>query len=333
MSLEIRQLHKSFDGQVALERIDLALEAHEFVCLLGPSGCGKTTLLRIIAGLLAADRGQVLLDGRDLAPVPARERGFGIVFQSYSLFGHMSVADNIGYGLRIRGRSAADIRARTQALLALVKLDGFGARLPAQLSGGQQQRVAIARALAVDPALLLLDEPLSALDARVRADLRDELRTVQRRLGIPTLMVTHDQEEAMGLADRIVCMNRGQIEQIGTPETLYRRPATRFVAEFMGRSNLVDADWLAQAAPAVLAQAPATAGYWACIRPEHVRLTRSTGAEARVIDAAFYGASCRLRVDWRGREWLAETHTADALAAGESVTVALDAADVAWVSA
>ena len=255
MSLEIRQLHKSFDGNVALESIDLNLGAHEFVCLLGPSGCGKTTLLRIIAGLLGADRGQILLDGRDLAHVPARERGFGIVFQSYSLFGHMSVADNVGYGLRIRNAPRGQIQARVAELLGLVKLADYAARLPGQLSGGQQQRVALARALAVDPALILLDEPLSALDARVRAELRDELRAVQRRLRIPTLMVTHDQEEAMGLADRIVCMNRGRIEQIVTPEDLYSRPATRFVAEFMGRSNLFTRDWVAAAEPHLLAGA------------------------------------------------------------------------------
>ena len=214
MSLQITDLHKSFDGQVALERIHLAVGASEFVCLLGPSGCGKTTLLRIIAGLLPADGGRITLGGRDLATLPARDRGFGIVFQSYSLFPHMTVAQNVGYGLAIRRTPPDVVQARTAELLDMVKLADYGGRYPAQLSGGQQQRVAIARALAVNPSLLLLDEPLSALDARVRADLRHELREVQRRLGIPTIMVTHDQEEALSMADRVVVMNHGAIEQI-----------------------------------------------------------------------------------------------------------------------
>src|SRR3954447_15652230 len=186
MTLELDRLHKTFDDYVALDRISLTVEGSEFVCLLGPSGCGKTTLLRIIAGLLTHDSGRLLLDGQDLTAVPARERGFGIVFQSYSLFPNMTVAENIGYGLRIRKVERAKIAARVESLLALIKLPELGERFPHQLSGGQQQRVALARALAVDPALILLDEPLSALDAKVRAELRIEIRDLQRRLGIPT---------------------------------------------------------------------------------------------------------------------------------------------------
>ncbi|NMG36554.1 ATP-binding cassette domain-containing protein [Azoarcus sp. TTM-91] len=335
MSLEIRNLHKSFAGQVALERIDLALDGAEFVCLLGPSGCGKTTLLRIIAGLLAADRGSIRLNGRDLAAVPTRERGFGIVFQSYSLFPHMTVAQNVGYGLAIRGVAPARIAERVAGLLATVKLADFGERYPGQLSGGQQQRVAIARALAVDPALLLLDEPLSALDARVRAELRGELREVQRKLGIPTLMVTHDQDEAMVLADRVVCMNRGRIEQSGTPQELYEQPRTRFVAEFMGHSNLLTPDWLQQAAPSLLAGMPADlrAAGAACVRPERIALTPDAAGDGRVVEVAFMGNFKRVRLEWRGRELLAEVSSALALQPGDPVSVDIAAQDCAWVMA
>src|SRR5690606_4657311 len=211
MALKISNVCKDFDSFVALKDINLTVGEHEFVCLLGPSGCGKTTLLRIIAGLLPLSSGNLSFAGKDLSHVPARERGFGIVFQSYSLFPNMTAAQNIGYGLRIRRESAARIETRTQELLNLIQLSHLAQRYPWQLSGGQQQRVALARALAVDPKLILLDEPLSALDARVRNEMRVEIREVQRRLKSPTIMVTHDQEEALMLADRIVCMNNGGI--------------------------------------------------------------------------------------------------------------------------
>ncbi|RJF92073.1 ABC transporter ATP-binding protein [Noviherbaspirillum saxi] len=335
MSLHIRQLRKTFGEFVALDDIDLAIGANEFVCLLGPSGCGKTTLLRIIAGLLEADSGSLTLGGRDLVSVPARERGFGIVFQSYSLFPHMSVAENVGYGLRIRNVPAEKRAARVRELLTLVKLPDFAERFPGQLSGGQQQRVALARALAVDPSLILLDEPLSALDARVRSDLRRELRELQRRLGIPTLMVTHDQEEAMALADVIVCMNHGRIEQMGTPEDLYLRPRTRFVADFMGHSNLLPLDWLREAAPHLLRDAPREVGtdfIEACIRPEYVALSADPDADARVIDLNFLGSVRRARVLWRGRELLAELSSAtESIAPGDAVRLDIDAEDCAWV--
>jgi iron(III) transport system ATP-binding protein len=331
MALQISGLHKSFDGFVALERIDLSIGAEEFVCLLGPSGCGKTTLLRIIAGLLAADRGRLMLGGRDLATVPARERGFGIVFQSYSLFPHMTVAQNVGYGLRIRGAPAPQIEARVAELLSLVKLSALAQRHPAQLSGGQQQRVALARAVAVDPALILLDEPLSALDAKVRAELRHELRELQRRLRIPTLMVTHDQEEAMALADTIVCMNQGRIEQQGTPQQLYLQPRTRFVADFMGHGNLLPREWVREAATELLSGDPI--GDAACVRPERVVLAPDPHGDSRVIDLSFLGNLRRLRVSWRGRELLAELPAAGpALLPGDAVSVQIAAADCAWVA-
>ncbi|KAF1020524.1 MAG: Spermidine/putrescine import ATP-binding protein PotA [Paracidovorax wautersii] len=333
MSLAIQNINKTFNGQLALDRIDLSIGPSEFVCLLGPSGCGKTTLLRIVAGLLEADSGRITLGGRDLAALPARDRGFGIVFQSYSLFPHMTVAENIGYGLKIRKTPAADIQRRVQALLETVRLPGFGERYPGQLSGGQQQRVAIARALAVNPALLLLDEPLSALDARVRAGLRQELREVQQRLGIPTIMVTHDQEEAMSMADTIVCMNAGRIEQVGTPRELYLRPRTRFVADFMGHSNLLPPE-----AVSALAQGPALAppadGMALCVRPERLRLDRAPDGAGRVSAINFLGSIQRIQVEWQGRSLLAELGSGTALATGDTVDVSLaDAADCAWIPA
>jgi iron(III) transport system ATP-binding protein len=335
VALTIRGLHKRFDGVTALEHIDLDVGDDAFVCLLGPSGCGKTTLLRIIAGLLDADGGRLMLGGRDLARVPARERGFGIVFQSYSLFPHMTVADNVGYGLRIRGKPAPDRAARVAELLALVKLEDLADRFPGQLSGGQQQRVALARALAVDPALILLDEPLSALDAKVRAELRRELRDLQRRLRIPTLMVTHDQEEAMALADRIACMNRGRIEQVGTPQELYLAPRTRFVADFMGHSNLLPLAWVRERAPELLDGAardlPADAE--ACVRPERVAIAaQAPDGDAQVVDVVFLGSLRRVRLAWRGRELLAELPAGGAaVAPGQAVGVRVAAADCAWV--
>ncbi|TXT40574.1 MAG: iron(III) transport system ATP-binding protein [Comamonadaceae bacterium] len=331
MSLEIHDLHKSFDGQVALERITLTVGSSEFVCLLGPSGCGKTTLLRIVAGLLSADAGSITLDGRNLAALPARERGFGIVFQAYSLFAHMTVADNVGYGLRIRHTPAAQVRQRTAELLDMVSLADYGLRYPAQLSGGQQQRVAIARALAVNPALLLLDEPLSALDARVRADLRHELREVQRRLGIPTIMVTHDQEEALAMADRIVCMHGGRIAQSGTPRELYLRPSTQFVANFMGQSNLLTPEQAAQLPSSSLpAELPASSARL-CIRPERLQLSANTQGLGRVLDATFLGSIQRVQVRWRGMDLLAETSSTQTLAPGDAVDVSCCAEDGVWV--
>lgn len=334
MALEIRDLNKSFGGVPALERINLTIEASEFVCLLGPSGCGKTTLLRIIAGLMTADRGRILLDGRDLSAVPTRERGFGIVFQSYSLFPNLTVAQNVGYGLSIRRTPKAQVEARVAELLSTVKLSDFGRRYPGELSGGQQQRVAIARALAVNPALLLLDEPLSALDARVRAALREELREVQRSLGIPTLMVTHDQEEAMVLADKVVCMNHGRIEQVGSPEALYQQPKTRFVAEFMGQSNLLPRDWLQQAEPTLAATAPAELGEaaLACVRPEALTVTAATDGHARVLDQLFLGNLKRLRLNWLGRTLLAEVPAHSPLRPGDAARVTIEPHACAWIA-
>jgi iron(III) transport system ATP-binding protein len=244
--LRLEGIQKSFGSFQALRDIHLAIEKGEFVCFLGPSGCGKTTLLRIIAGLETQSAGRIFQADREISVLPPAQRDYGIVFQSYALFPNLNVSDNVAYGLVNRKQPRAQIKARVEQLLQLVGLPGSGAKFPAQLSGGQQQRIALARALATSPGLLLLDEPLSALDAIVRVHLRQEIRSLQRKLGVTTIMVTHDQEEALSVADRIVVMNGGVIEQVGTPLAVYSEPASPFVADFIGKGNrlaaVVDAD-------------------------------------------------------------------------------------------
>ena len=235
--LRVANLTKNFGTFTALKDVSLDVALGEFVCFLGPSGCGKTTLLRIIAGLETQTTGRIEQAGRDISILPPSQRDFGIVFQSYALFPNLTVEQNIAYGLQSVERDKAKIRARTAELLNLVGLPEQGPKYPAQLSGGQQQRIALARALAISPGLLLLDEPLSALDAKVRGYLRHEIKRLQRRLGVTTIMVTHDQEEALSMADRVVVMNDGVIEQIGTPTEIYREPASLFVADFIGSMN------------------------------------------------------------------------------------------------
>ena len=239
--LELSHIRKEFGSFVALHDVSLGVRQGELVCFLGPSGCGKTTLLRIIAGLEVQTAGSIVQAGRDITRLPPMQRDYGIVFQSYALFPNLSVAENVAYGLVNRRMPRAGREARVRELLALVGMPDAGPKYPAQLSGGQQQRVAIARALATSPGLLLLDEPLSALDARVRVRLRGEIRSLQQRVGITTILVTHDQEEALSMADRIVVMKDGAIEQIGTPAEIYGAPATPFVADFVGKTNLLPA--------------------------------------------------------------------------------------------
>jgi iron(III) transport system ATP-binding protein len=239
--LDLRHIRKDFGGFTALQDINLAIQKGEFVCFLGPSGCGKTTLLRIIAGLEVQTSGQIMQADRDISLLPPASRDYGIVFQSYALFPNLSVSDNVAYGLVNRRTSRLEIRTRVAELLKLVGLPGSDTKFPGQLSGGQQQRIALARALATSPGLLLLDEPLSALDALERIRLRQEIRALQQKLGVTTIMVTHDQEEALSIADRIVVMNHGVIEQVGTPMDIYREPASPFVADFVGKVNIVPA--------------------------------------------------------------------------------------------
>ncbi|GLK56674.1 iron(III) transport system ATP-binding protein [Methylopila capsulata] len=308
--LRVRGLGKSFGAFQALKDVDLDVARGEFVCFLGPSGCGKTTLLRAIAGLDPQDQGTIHIGGRDVSKAPPSERDFGIVFQSYALFPNLTVAKNVGYGLVNRARPRREIDARVAELLALVGLPEQGTKFPGQLSGGQQQRVALARALATSPGLLLLDEPLSALDAKVRVRLRDEMRALQQRLGVTTIMVTHDQEEALAMADRIVVMNHGVIEQVGTPEEIYRRPETAFVADFVGHMTFLDAVVTGPRSVKVGAldfivaeDAGAEVGtpVKLALRPEAVQ-TRGVAADApnrfdaRVGDLAFLGAFCRAQL-------------------------------------
>jgi putative spermidine/putrescine transport system ATP-binding protein len=239
--LELDGVGKDFGPVCAVRAVDLTIPPGKLACFLGPSGCGKTTLLRIVAGLEAPTRGRVRLDGTDITDRPAHRRNFGMVFQSLALFDHLTVGENIAYALRIRGRPRAAQRVRIEELLALVRLPGIAGRHVAQISGGQRQRVAIARALASEPRLFLLDEPLSALDAKLREAMQIELRLLQQRLGITTVLVTHDQREAMTMSDLVVVMNHAEIQQVGPPLDIYRRPANSFVADFIGASNLLPA--------------------------------------------------------------------------------------------
>ena len=305
MFLTLRNIEKRFGTVSALNDVTLAIDEGEFVCFLGPSGCGKTTLLRVIAGLEVPDAGDVLQNGTSLLGVPARLRNFGIVFQSYSLFPNMSVARNIGYGLECRKWPKAAIAPRIDEVLSLVHLRDQADKFPHQLSGGQQQRVALARALAPRPAVLLLDEPLSALDAKVRDELRAEIKDLQTALRVTTVMVTHDQHEAMEMADRIVVMNAGIIEQVGNPIDLYDRPVNRFVAEFIGRMNLV------RQSTARIPVAEVDDNACIGIRPEHIELVDANGDRSdallgRVEKCVFLGSFTRITLNVDDRKLLLE---------------------------
>jgi iron(III) transport system ATP-binding protein len=321
--LSVRELSKRFGAFTALDQVSLEVGQGEMVCLLGPSGCGKTTLLRTIAGLERQDSGRLHAGGRDISHLPPQARDYGILFQSYALFPNLSVADNVGYGLNAAAGQRMTRQQKSErisAMLDMVGLAGSQSKYPAQLSGGQQQRVALARALAPSPSLLLLDEPLSALDAQVREHLQLEIRRLQKQFGITTLMVTHDQEEAMVMADRIAVMQRGRIEQFGTPAEIYRRPATPFVADFIGQSN-----WLpftrisgSQVAVGTLqfeippAEEELARGRLFC-RPEAIDLFPAAEAanrlRARVVDRLYLGNRYRLALsahDLPGQTLLAD---------------------------
>jgi putative spermidine/putrescine transport system ATP-binding protein len=277
--LIIQDVTKAFGSFKAVDHISLSVPHGKFVCLLGPSGCGKTTLLRMIAGLEEPTSGKIVLDGEDITPVPTHKRNLGMVFQSLALFPHLSVGDNIAYSLRIRGASRQEQKQRADELLNLVHLPGFADRPVAKLSGGQRQRVAIARALALSPRLFLLDEPMSALDAKLRESMQVELRQLQQRLGITTFVVTHDQREAMTMADLVVVMGEGKIRQAASPMEIYRKPADAFVADFIGSTNLLDvsadsggrASILGQVIPGLALPAGMSKGS-VSIRPEDVHL-------------------------------------------------------------
>ena len=296
-------LQRRFGATVALAGLSLEIAPGELVALLGPSGCGKTTALRILAGFETADAGAVLLDGADIGRVSAQRRDMGMVFQSYSLFPNMTALDNVGFGLRLRKLGASGRRSRAGELLEMVGLSTHVNRYPHQLSGGQQQRVALARALAIEPRVLLLDEPLSALDAKVRVQLREQIRLIQQQLHMTTLFVTHDQEEALSMADRVGVMREGRLEQIATPTELYDRPATPFVAEFVGTMNRVPANVTAAGKVEVLGRTvphlgePRAAGpVDALVRPEGMRLIPKSAGAGIVTAKMFLGPVTRVAV-------------------------------------
>src|ERR1022692_1811653 len=295
-------LTRHYGPVVALDGLDLTLAPGELVALLGPSGCGKTTTLRLLAGLEDANAGTITVGGRDITGQPTSKRDMGMVFQAYSLFPHMTVRQNVAFGLRLRRVSPAERDRRALEMLDLVGLSAQADRYPHQISGGQQQRVALARALAIEPSVLLLDEPLSALDARVRAQLRAEIRRVQQRLGITTLFVTHDQAEALSIADRVGVMNQGKLEQLGTPEEVYERPATPFVAEFVGTMNRVAGRVLADGRLEVLGSSLNAIGAGSrdhgsmvevLVRPEALEAVVEQTGHATLVERTFLGSLTR----------------------------------------
>lgn len=313
--LNLKNLTKKFGSATAVEEFNLAIEKGEFVSFLGPSGCGKTTTLRMVAGFELPSAGTVTLDGEDITHLPASRRNVGMVFQSYALFPNMTVAQNIGFGLKVRNAPAEEIQSRVTEMLELMQLAAYGDRYPYQLSGGQQQRIALSRALAFRPRVLLLDEPLSALDAKIRVELRLEIRRIQQQLGITTIYVTHDQEEALSLSDRVVVMSQGHIEQVGPPAQIYNYPQSEFVAAFVGQLNLLDVtavdaaagDFTLAGQPVRVSRAPTSAANTLprlAVRPEAVQMGHVAGHNnltGRVDHLMFLGAVVRMRIDLAGQ--------------------------------
>jgi len=311
--LRIENLVKAFGGNTVVKQVNLAFDRGEFITLLGPSGCGKTTILRMIAGFERPTSGSIHVEGKDISPLPPNQRKIGMVFQAYALFPNMNVEDNVGFGLRIANVPVEERRARVDEMLKLIGLPGYGKRFPFEMSGGQQQRVALARALAPKPRMLLLDEPLSALDAKIRVSLRQEIRAIQRDLGITTIFVTHDQEEALSISDRIVVLSAGNVEQFGTPFEVYNKPATRFVAGFVGQLNTLSGTVTDPATRAVaidgqnvtLPNLPSTAKTGdhvsLTMRPEAIQLAnghvRDVVLDGTVSEVSFLGSVIRLKVN------------------------------------
>ena len=348
-ALEVEELVKRYGAQAALDGVTLHVTGGEFFTLLGPSGCGKTTLLRCVAGFARPDGGRVVCDGARLDALPAHARDIGMVFQNYAIFPHLSVAENVAYGLQARRRGREEIARRVDEALALVELGALARRMPTQLSGGQQQRVALARALVIRPRLLLMDEPLSNLDARLRVAMRGEIRRIQRELGITTVYVTHDQEEALAVSDRLAVMQDGRVEQIGTPWEIYARPRTAFAARFVGLSNAVEVRVRARSGRQVTVDAPgfslrgetdlADARLLAVFRPEAVRLLPpgpdppETGAgDGRIVSREFLGAVLRCAIRTAdGTSIVADLHkpaAADTAGDARPVRFAVAAEDV-----
>ena len=348
--LELRDLRKTYGDFLAVDRVSLRVDHGQFVSLLGPSGCGKTTILRMIAGLIEPDSGRIMLGGDDITYRAVHRRNLGLVFQSYALFPHLTVFENIAFGLRRRRVPEPEILTRVGHFLGLVRLDQHGQRFPRELSGGQQQRVALARALVTEPGLLLLDEPLSNLDAQLRDEMRVELKRLQEELGTTTIFVTHDQREALTLSDRIAVIHRGRVEQFGTPEQIYTRPTTTFVAGFVGRPNLVDGTVVTAADEAVQVRigdgrdltAPGSRQLAAgmpvkvALRPERLRLCKppvpgsTNGFPVTVVLKSFAGASVQYVVTTEGGvEFQVEVPAGDASAQrGDRVHLAVDVSEV-----
>ena len=317
--LKLEHIQKSFGDRMILEDLDLTVHENEFVTLLGPSGCGKTTLLRLIGGFETPDKGRILFEGKDITQVPPEKRQVNTVFQKYSLFSHMNVADNIAFGLRIKGKDESYIRDKIRYALKLVNLDGYEHAQVTELSGGQQQRIAIARAIVNEPKVLLLDEPLSALDLKLRQNMQRELVKLKRELGITFIFVTHDQQEALSMSDTVVVMNQGWIQQIGTPESVYNEPENAFVADFIGDSNIVDGTMvrdklvhlLGQDIPCINTGFGENVPVDVQIRPEDIQICAPEEGQFRGIiqSVVFKGTVYDITVEAGGFSWLVQTIT------------------------
>jgi putative spermidine/putrescine transport system ATP-binding protein len=336
IAVTLRGVGKTYGGAVALQDFSLDVSRGELICLLGPSGCGKTTTLRIVAGFVTPTEGRVFIEGADVTEQLPHVRNIGMVFQNYALFPHLTVAENVEFGLRNIGIKTAERRKRVDEMLAAVQLADWARRLPRELSGGQQQRVALARALVLRPAVLLLDEPFSSLDAQLRFRVRDEVRSLVHQLNATTILVTHDQEEALAIADRIVVMNRGKIEQVGTPAAIYDLPKSRFVAEFIGRCNLLPCRYggfgrsvtVANDEPLLVSNDPAGNGGVVAIRPEHLSIASPSSTNrmrVSVVQSTYLGARTHLHVDMHGVKLIVDLPSGQAkgLVAGEPLELAV----------
>lgn len=334
--IELNNISKSFDGNLVLDELNLYIRENEFITLLGPSGCGKTTTLRIIGGFETPDTGKVVFDGRDITALPPNKRALNTVFQKYALFSHMSIADNIAFGLKIKNKSKAYIDDKIKYALKLVNLEGFENRTPDSLSGGQQQRIAIARAIVNEPKVLLLDEPLGALDLKLRQDMQYELIRLKNELGITFIYVTHDQEEALTMSDTIVVMNQGYIQQIGTPEDIYNEPQNAFVADFIGESNIIPSIMVEDKLVEILGARfrCVDTGFGmnkpvdVVIRPEDIDLvTPAEGTiKGTVTHLIFKGVHYEMEVMANGHEWL--VHSTDMFPVGTEVGLSVDPFDI-----
>ena len=330
--LELKDIYVSFDGEKVLDGLNLSIEDKEFITLLGPSGCGKTTTLRIIAGFLDPDKGDVFFDGEKFNGIPPHKRQVNTIFQRYALFPHLNVYENIAFGMRVKKRPEVEIKQEVTDLLRLVNLEGFEKRRISTLSGGQQQRVAIARAIANRPKVLLLDEPLAALDLKLRKDMQKELRNMQQKLGITFIFVTHDQEEALTMSDRVVVMDKGKIQQVGTPQDIYNEPKNAFVADFIGESNIVDGkmieDYLVEIDghnfKCLDAGFEKNEAVDVVIRPEDVDIVKPEDGEicGEVTSIAFLGVHYEIIVDICGFKWMIQT--TDAANVGDKVGLIIE---------